>query len=151
MKRVRSTITLHPTAMRFIILFVLFFVCFTAAYAQEDSKHETFEMEWEGQQVTMQKYFIVFLKKGPNREQSKEEAEKIQAAHLSYLGGLFKKGILNLNGPVGDQGEISGISVYSTATLEEAIKLAEADPAVKAGRLLVEARPWWLAKGSAVK
>lgn len=118
---------------------------------QEKSAPETFEMVWEGQAVTMQKYFIVFLKEGPNRNQPEAEAQKIQAEHLAYLGGLFKKGVLNLNGPLGDDSKIAGISVYSTATLEEAIKLAEADPAVKAGRLVVEAHPWWLANGSSVK
>lgn len=56
-----------------------------------------------------------------------------------------------MNGPIGDDSDIAGISVYNTATMEEAIKLAEADPAVKAGRLIVEAHPWWLAKGSSVK
>lgn len=126
----------------------------SGAYAQEQqnkSVPETFEMVWEGQPVTMQKYFIVFLKEGPNRNQPEEETKRIQAAHLSYLGSLFKEGVLNLNGPLGDDSEIAGISVYNTATMEEAIKLAEADPAVKAGRLVVEAHPWWLAKGSAVK
>lgn len=140
--------------MKYLLLIALFSLTAigSAIYAQEtNSEPETFEMEWEGQPVTMQKYFIVFLKQGPNRDQSPKEAEKIQAQHLAYLGSLYKKGILNLNGPVGDGGEIAGISVYSTATLEEAVELAEADPAVKAGRLVVEAHPWWLAKGSSVK
>lgn len=141
--------------MKYSILFlslIIMAMFHSAAYAQEaESVPETFEMEWEGQPVTMQKYFIIFLKRGPNRDQSPEEAEKIQAEHLAYLGGLYKQGILNMNGPVGDGGEIAGISVYSTATLEEAVELAEADPAVKAGRLVVEAHPWWLAKGSSVK
>jgi len=138
--------------MKNLVLLSFLMVCSSAVYAQEEpSKPETFEMEWEGQPVTMQKYFIIFLKQGPNRGQSPEEAEKIQAEHLAYLGGLYKRGILNMNGPVGDGGEIAGISVYSTATLEEAVELAEEDPAVKAGRLVVEAHPWWLAKGSSVK
>ncbi len=138
--------------MKKIVLCSLFLVFSSAVYAQgEQDKPEIFEMVWEGQPVTMQKYFIIFLKRGPNRDQSPEEAEKIQAEHLAYLGGLYKQGILNMNGPVGDGGEIAGISVYSTATIEEAVELAEADPAVKAGRLVVEAHPWWLAKGSSVK
>lgn len=138
--------------MKNLVLLSFLMIFSSAVYAQEESsKPETFEMVWEGQPVTMQKYFIIFLKKGPNRDQTEEEAKKIQADHLAYLGGLYEKGILNLNGPVGDGGEIAGISVYSTSTIEEAVKLAEADPAVKAGRLVVEARPWWLAKGSSVK
>lgn len=136
---------------------LVFFLCLifvSGAYGQEQnnkSKPETFEMVWEGQPITMQKYFVIFLKKGPNRDQSEKEAKKIQSEHLAYLGGLFKEGILNMNGPIGDESDIAGISVYNTATMEEAIKLAEADPSVKAGRLMVEAHPWWLAKGSSVK
>lgn len=138
--------------MKNVILLAFLLICSSSVFAQEkSSKPETFEMVWEGEPITMQKYFIIFLKDGPNRDQSEEEAKKIQAEHLAYLGGLYKKGILNLNGPVGDDSEIAGISVYNTATMEEAIELAEADPAVKAGRLVVEAHPWWLAKNSSVK
>lgn len=99
----------------------------------------------------MQKYFIVFLKSGPNRDQSEEEAAILQEKHLAYLGGLYEEGIINLNGPTGDDSSIRGFSVYNVATLDEARRLATQDPMVKAGRLEVEIHPWWLAKGSGVK
>lgn len=99
----------------------------------------------------MQKYFIVFLKSGPNRSQSEEEAAVLQEQHLGYLGGLYEKGIINLNGPTGGEGDIRGFSVYNVATIEQAIEFAQNDPMVKAGRLVIEAHPWWLAKGSGVK
>lgn len=138
--------------MKKLSLTVLFLTICMAGFAQEKPPQpETFEMEWEGEKYMMQKYFVIFLKKGPNRDQPEVEAKKIQEQHMAYLGSLYNKGILNINGPTGDGGEIAGISVYSTATLEEAVKLAKADPAVKAGRLVVEAHPWWLAKGSSVK
>lgn len=140
--------------MKYVLpLCLLLLLCYPALAQDQQgtSQPETFEMVWEGQPITMQKYFVIFLKEGPNRDQPQEEADRIQKEHLAYLGGLFKKGVLNLNGPVGDEGDIAGISVYNTATLEEAVALAEADPAVKAGRLVVEAHPWWLAKGSSVK
>ena len=139
--------------MKRLVLTILLLALSLTGFSQEKEPQqpETFEMEWEGQPVTMQKYFVVFLKKGPNRNQPEEEAKKIQEQHLAYLGNLFKKGILNINGPMGDDGDIAGISVYSTATLEDALQFAKADPAVKAGRLVVEAHPWWLAKGSSVK
>lgn len=139
--------------MKKFSLTVLFLMMCMAGFAQQEEppKPGTFEMEWRGQTMIMQKYFVVFLKKGPNRDQPEQEAIKIQEQHLAYLGNLYKKSVLNMNGPTGDGGEIAGISVYNTATLEEAIKLAEANPAVKAGRLVAEAHPWWLAKGSPVK
>jgi len=125
----------------------------SALHAQpaETKVPETFDYEWAGKNYTMQKYFIVFLKSGPTRGGEKEEIAKLQQEHLAYLGGLYEKGIINLNGPTGGPGEIRGFSVYNVATIEEAESLATADPMVKAGRLVVEVHPWWLAKGSGVK
>ncbi|PKD43186.1 YciI family protein [Rhodohalobacter barkolensis] len=125
----------------------------TAEAQQTDSTAvpETFVYEWAGEEMTMQKYFIVFLKSGPERSQNPEEAARLQQQHLEYLGNLYEKGIINLNGPTGDESDIRGFSVYSVATIEEAEKLASEDPMVKAGRLEVEVHPWWLAKGSTVQ
>lgn len=122
-----------------------------AQEADSTAVPETFIYEWAGEEMTMQKYFIVFLKSGPERSQNSEEAARLQQEHLQYLGNLYEEGIIVLNGPTGDEGDIRGFSVYSTATIEEAEDLASADPMVQAGRLEVEVKPWWLAKGSVVK
>ena len=125
----------------------------TAEAQESDSTAvpETFIYEWAGEEMTMQKYFIVFLKSGPERSQNSEEAARLQQQHLQYLGNLYEEGMIVLNGPTGDDGDIRGFSVYSTATIEEAERLASSDPMVQAGRLEVEVKPWWLAKGSVVK
>jgi len=122
-----------------------------AQEADSTAVPETFIYEWAGEEMTMQKYFIVFLKSGPERSQNSEEAARLQQQHLQYLGNLYEEGMIVLNGPTGDDGDIRGFSVYSTATIEEAERLASADPMVQAGRLEVEVKPWWLAKGSVVK
>lgn len=140
--------------MKPLIPFLLIFLMTAPVFSQEaDTTQvpETFDYEWAGETYTMQKYFIVFLKSGPNRSQSEEEAASLQEKHLAYLGGLYEKGIINLNGPTGDDSEIRGFSVYNVATIDEAKHLANQDPMVKAGRLEVEVHPWWLAKGSGVK
>ena len=136
-----------------IITFAILFIpqLTNAQDADSTNKPETFDYEWAGEKVTMQKYFIVFLKSGENRSQSQEEAMKLQEQHLAYLGGLYEKGIINLNGPSGGEGDIRGFSVYNVTTIEQAKEYAENDPMVKAGRLKVEIHPWWLAKGSGVK
>jgi len=137
------------------IALVFFFSMIGAfGYAQDSTEvqgPETFEYEWAGEMYTMQKYFIVFLKSGPERNQTEEEAARLQNEHLAYLGNLYEQGIINLNGPTGGEGDIRGFSVYNVATIEEAIEYANADPMVLAGRLIIEAHPWWLAKGSGVK
>ncbi len=95
----------------------------------------------------MQQYFIAFLKRGPNRSQDKEEASKLQEAHLAHLGKMYELGYADISGPFGDDGDIRGITIYNVPTQKIADSLANADPMVKAGRLVIEVYPWWAAKG----
>ena len=97
--------------------------------------------------VLMQQYFIAFLKSGPNRSQNEEEAKQLQAAHLAHLGRMYEEGYADISGPFGDDGEIRGITIYNVPTQTMADSLANMDPMVKAGRLVIETHPWWAAKG----
>ena len=115
-----------------------------------DSLFETFEMPEGEVTYIMKKYFIAFLKEGPKRDQTKEEADKIQAAHMAHLGKLADEKRACMIGPFSQDAEtdIQGIIVFSVPDKEEAERLAAMDPAVQAGRLLIEVHPWWAAKGS---
>jgi len=97
--------------------------------------------------VIMQQYYIAFLKSGPDRSQSDEEAARLQQEHLAHLGKMYELGYADISGPFGDDGDIRGITIYNTPTLAMADSLANADPSVKAGRLVIEMHPWWAAKG----
>jgi len=97
--------------------------------------------------VLMQQYFIAFLKRGPNRTQSKNEADSLQALHTAHLGRMYEEGYADISGPFGDDGDIRGITIYNTPTFEMADSLANMDPMVKSGRLVIEMHPWWAAKG----
>jgi uncharacterized protein YciI len=97
----------------------------------------------------MKQYFLCLLKKGPHREQVGEEAERIQRDHLAHLAALATDRKICMAGPMGEDGsDVLGIVIFNTPTLEEARRLANADPAVQAGRLVVEIHPWWAAVGS---
>ena len=97
--------------------------------------------------MLMQQYFIAFLKRGPNRSQNKAETDSLQALHMEHLGRMYEEGYADISGPFGDDGDIRGITIYNTPTLEIADSLANMDPMVKAGRLVIEIHPWWAAKG----
>jgi uncharacterized protein YciI len=114
-----------------------------------DRGYQTFDYvdEKSGDTILMQQYYIAFLKSGPNRSQSKEEADSLQALHLSHLARMYEEGHADISGPFGDDGEIRGITIYNTPTLEMADSLANMDPMVRAGRLVIEIHPWWAAKG----
>ncbi|GAB3578379.1 YciI family protein [Calidifontibacter terrae] len=96
-------------------------------------------------------YQLVFLRRGENPPQLDEAAgEQLQRDHLAYLSGLGERGVLAVNGPVDEQGDsdLRGVSVYRCGSVAEARALAEADPAVRAGRLRVEAMTWWNQPGA---
>ena len=112
---------------------------------------ETWEMPKGDSTIIMQQYFMCFLKTGPEQGQDSTESAQIQAAHLAHLTKMYDDGKSCVAGPFGDDGDIRGIVIYNTATFEEADSLANADPAVKAGRLVVEVHPWWAVKGSVLK
>ena len=101
--------------------------------------------------ILMQQYFIAFLKSGPERSQSKEETDSLQRLHLAHLGKMYEMGYADISGPFGDNGDIRGITIYNVPTLKIADSLANADPMVKAGRLVIEMHPWWAAKGFSLR
>jgi uncharacterized protein YciI len=100
-----------------------------------------------GDTTLMQQYFIAFLKRGPNRSQSKEVADSLQTLHLAHLGSMYEAGYADISGPFGDDGEIRGITIYNVPSFQMADSLANMDPMVQAGRLVIEIHPWWAAKG----
>jgi len=79
-----------------------------------------------------------------------EELERIQREHLAYHAGLREAGHVATNGPVDGQPDPSlrGLAFYRTGSLERSRQLAEADPAVRAGRLAVEIMTWYCPPGT---
>jgi uncharacterized protein YciI len=75
------------------------------------------------------------------------ERVELQKQHIGHLKKMHELGRLLIAGPLLDDGRIRGLLVYKAASLEEARSWAEADPAVKAGRLKVEMHPWMAQKG----
>jgi uncharacterized protein len=91
----------------------------------------------------MKQYVMAFLKTGPNRDQDSATAAQLQRAHLDNIFRLADEGKLILAGPILDKGEIRGIYVFNVTTIEEAAELTSTDPAIKAGRLVMELHPWY--------
>jgi len=91
----------------------------------------------------MKHYVMAFLKAGPNRDQDSITASEIQKGHMANIQRLADEGKLVVAGPFEDDGELRGIFIFNVATLEEAKTLTESDPAVKAGRLIMELHPWY--------
>jgi uncharacterized protein len=77
-------------------------------------------------------------------------AALLQRQHLGHLEMMKEAGHLKVSGPLTNQPDESlrGICIYQVGSLEEARRLAELDPAVRGGKLVVEVMNWLTAKGA---
>jgi uncharacterized protein YciI len=89
-------------------------------------------------------YQIVFIRPDPARKTlSKEDGDRLQAAHMANIHKMAENGILMAAGPFDDTpATISGIFLMKAASLEQAQKIAEQDPTVLAHRNTVDAHVW---------
>ena len=95
----------------------------------------------------MKRYWLVLLKKGPNRNQDSISAEKIQAAHMANINRLAKEGKIIMAGPIGVEDELRGIFLMNCADSAEVENFVRTDSAVITGRLIMKYYPWWTMKG----
>ena len=99
--------------------------------------------------------FELVLLRTPENAPAYDEAEleRIQVEHLAHHTRLRESGHVVTNGPVRDQPDVSlrGLTFYRTGSLEESRQLAEADPAVRAGRLAIEIMTWYCPPGTMSK
>jgi uncharacterized protein len=99
----------------------------------------------------MTTYHVGFLYRGPTwAPGDTPELQKLQDAHLENIRRLARTGKLLLAGPFTDDGDLRGLFVFRVDSLAEARALCDGDPAIQAGRLRVELRPWYSAAGITV-
>jgi uncharacterized protein len=95
----------------------------------------------------MMTYFMAFLYPGPTRIEDERESDALQRGHLANIHRLREEGKIILSGPFRDQADMRGLFLFKVETLEEAQALCASDPAIAAGALRAEVRPWYSAKG----
>jgi uncharacterized protein YciI len=94
----------------------------------------------------MMQYQMVLISKGQTVHDS-ATSKKLGQGHMANIEKMAKMGKLVLAGPFGDKGELRGIFIMDVATKEEAERLCQDDPAIAAGALKIEIKPWWGPKG----
>jgi len=129
-------------------IILLFSILFAGAQTKkEETKKPAYDSvlakKLGGDDYGMKKYVIAFLKAGPNRNQDSATAVKLQAAHMANIERMAETGDLVVAGPFMDKGELKGIYIFNVETIEKAKELTESDPAVKAGRLIMELHRWY--------
>ena len=88
-------------------------------------------------------YQVVLLERPVAARVLDEATEQaLQRQHLGYLAKMIRSGLMTVAGPVGGDQAVAGICLYRAGTVERARRLAEDDPAVRAGRLAVRVMSW---------
>jgi uncharacterized protein YciI len=133
---------------RSFITALLLLIC-SSCFAQSQNPQYDAELTKKlgADEYGMKTYVMAFLKTGPNRLKDSVAREELQKAHLKNIMRLANEGKLIVAGPFLDNQEIRGIFIFNVSSVEEARKLTESDPAVKAGSLVMELHPWYGSAG----
>ncbi|HKN24898.1 MAG TPA: YciI family protein [Candidatus Acidoferrum sp.] len=94
---------------------------------------------------------ILLLKDKPDTALPEGEQAQWMQKHLAYIRSQVEAGKFVLVGPVTEENRIRGIAIIKTDTLEEAQRIANGDPLVQSGHLIVEVHPIMLEDLASVK
>lgn len=87
-------------------------------------------------------YVLGLMTRGAGAIPTGETAESLQKAHIANLNKMWEEGLLLASGPIGDDGELRGVLIFSGADRAAVEKRVADDALVKAGRLRVALKPW---------
>jgi len=97
-------------------------------------------------------YEIVLLLDNPDAPERDEDASAVLLRqHLGHFTRMYRAGYMKVAGPLRGWSAalpVAGISLYQTGSVEKTRKLAEDDPAVRAGDMTVEVLTWYTAKNA---
>lgn len=135
-------------ALIYIILVVTFVYQQVLAQAYEPSKNNLaydslLAKRLGADEYGMKNYVIAFLKAGPVKIQDSIKRIELQRMHLKNIMRLATEGSLIIAGPFLDDQPLRGIFIFNVESVEKAKVLAETDPAVQAGTLVLELHPWY--------
>ena len=115
----------------------------SAENAEEIMYDSTLAAKLGADEYGMKQYVMAFLKEGPNQSLDSAAGAQLQRAHLDNIFRMADEGKLAVAGPFLDGGDLKGVYIFNVKTVEEAKALTESDPAIKAGRLVMELHPWY--------
>ena len=97
--------------------------------------------------MEMRYYVLAMLYTGPTPPTDPAHEKELQAGHFANMGRLHREGKLILAGPFKGGGELEGLFLLNTGSVEEAKAWCDSDPAIASGSLRVELHQWYSAKG----
>jgi uncharacterized protein YciI len=104
--------------------------------------------------MDLESFELVILRRPPNAPEYDEETlDRLQREHLGFYTALRDSGEVATNGPVQGHPDptVRGLGFFRTGSVARAREVAEQDPSVKAGRLVVDVVTWLCPPGTMAK
>jgi uncharacterized protein YciI len=129
--------------MKKILLLIIVLLCIGKAHAQDADTTK------DG---SMKKYYFVFLKSGPNKDNSDTvKMNRYQEGHMNNIRRMANMGKLHIAGPFLDNTELRGIFIMDVKDENEIKELLKDDIYIQEGYLIAEIHPWYSMKGAKLK
>jgi uncharacterized protein YciI len=129
--------------MKFNFILFLAFGFSVAAAQTSDQYDSVLAKKLHADDYGMKNYVLVLLKSGSNTSVDKVTEDSIFHGHLSNIGRLAKNGDLVVAGPFGENDKYRGLFILNVTNFDDAKKLLETDPAIKANLLEPEMYLWY--------
>jgi len=132
--------------MKKIFLLFIILICMKNVNAQDG------EQKKEVKDGEMKKYYMVFLRSGPNKDYSDTaKINKYQAGHMANIVRVYEMGKMDIAGPFGGGTELRGIFIMNVDKEEEIKELLADDIYIKEGYLVYDYLPWYAEKGAKLR
>lgn len=119
------------------LLLLLCMLCTTTVFAQDKPKDKDAKPK-------IDKYWFVMIKTGPRTDYDSVKRQELFRGHMDNMAKLHKEGVLKVAGPFGKNDfQWRGIFILDCATIEDARRYTDTDPAVAAGLFVVDIIPWY--------
>lgn len=127
----------------------LLLILLSTGYA---SAQRTFDVTIADSTYHMKRYWFVLYTSGDDttRLDSATSAGLLKE-HLAHQDEQAERGLIQVAGPFGDNGDWRGLLLYDCETQEEVEGYLRQDPFVKRGKLKYEIHPWYGAIGTTLK
>lgn len=128
----------------FLVFCLTLFVSNTQAQPKNSKYNKALADSLGADEYGMKSYVLVILKTGTNKTDNKAVIDSLFRGHMDNIGKLVESGKLIVAGPLQKNDKsYRGIFILNVKTLEEANKLLDTDPAIKAKLLEAESFVWY--------
>jgi uncharacterized protein len=96
----------------------------------------------------MEQYTVVLMQQGEKWNPDAPRFSDVMKQHPDFVKEMMERGNMAIAGPfpLSEPGDLRGVAIFRVGT-EQAAKLVQEDPTVKAGLLKPEIHPWITGKG----